>query len=44
VEEKIQALQQRKQALADSVVATDAAFAKSLTRDDLDELFAPIGD
>jgi superfamily II DNA or RNA helicase len=44
VEEKIQALQQRKQALADSVVASDAAFAKSLTRDDLDELFAPIGE
>jgi hypothetical protein len=44
VEEKIQALQQRKQALADSVVASDAAFAKSLTRDDLDELFAPVGD
>jgi SNF2 family DNA or RNA helicase len=44
VEEKIQALQTRKQALADSVVSTDAAFAKSLTREDLDELFAPIGD
>ncbi len=44
VEEKIQALQGRKQALADSVVSTDAAFAKSLTREDLDELFAPIGD
>ncbi len=44
VEEKIQALQSRKQALADSVIATDAAFAKSLTRDDLDDLFAPIGE
>jgi len=44
VEEKIQSLQQRKQALADSVVATDAAFAKSLTREDLDDLFTPIGD
>jgi len=44
VEEKIQALQQRKQALADSVVSTDAAFAKSLTREDLDDLFAPIGE
>ncbi|HXW52138.1 MAG TPA: SNF2-related protein, partial [Candidatus Acidoferrales bacterium] len=44
VEEKIQALQHRKQALADSVVSTDAAFAKSLTREDLDELFAPIGE
>jgi superfamily II DNA or RNA helicase len=44
VEEKIQALQSRKQALADSVVSTDAAFAKSLTREDLDDLFAPIGD
>ncbi|HXM18556.1 MAG TPA: SNF2-related protein [Candidatus Tumulicola sp.] len=44
VEEKIQALQGRKQALADSVVATDAAFAKSLTREDLDDLFAPVGD
>jgi superfamily II DNA or RNA helicase len=44
VEEKIQALQTRKQALADSVVSTDAAFAKSLTREDLDELFAPIGE
>ncbi|MBV8338810.1 MAG: SWIM zinc finger family protein [Candidatus Eremiobacteraeota bacterium] len=44
VEEKIQALQSRKQALADSVVSTDAAFAKSLTREDLDELFAPIGE
>lgn len=44
VEEKIQALQSRKQALADSVIATDAAFAKSLTREDLDDLFAPIGE
>jgi SNF2 family DNA or RNA helicase len=44
VEEKIQALQDRKQALADSVIATDAAFAKSLTREDLDDLFAPIGE
>jgi hypothetical protein len=44
VEEKIQALQGRKQALADSVIATDAAFAKSLTREDLDDLFAPIGE
>jgi superfamily II DNA or RNA helicase len=44
VEEKIQALQSRKQALADSVIATDAAFAKSLTREDLDDLFALIGD
>ncbi|MBC5828311.1 MAG: DEAD/DEAH box helicase [Candidatus Eremiobacteraeota bacterium] len=44
VEEKIQALQSRKQALADSVIATDAAFTKSLSREDLDELFAPIGD
>ncbi len=44
VEEKIQALQSRKQALADSVVSTDAAFAKSLTRADLDDLFAPVGD
>ncbi|MDQ6779990.1 MAG: DEAD/DEAH box helicase [Candidatus Eremiobacteraeota bacterium] len=44
VEEKIQSLQQRKQALADSVVATDAAFAKSLTREDLDDLFSPIGE
>jgi SNF2 domain-containing protein/helicase-like protein/SWIM zinc finger len=44
VEEKIQALQTRKQALADSVIATDAAFAKSLTREDLDDLFAPIGE
>ena len=44
VEEKIQSLQARKQALADSVIATDAAFAKSLTRADLDDLFAPIGD
>ena len=44
VEEKIQALQNRKQALADSVIATDAAFAKSLTREDLDDLFAPVGE
>jgi SNF2 family DNA or RNA helicase len=44
VEEKIQALQTRKQALADSVVSTDAAFAKSMTREDLDELLAPIGE
>ncbi|MFI5388698.1 MAG: DEAD/DEAH box helicase, partial [Candidatus Eremiobacterales bacterium] len=44
VEEKIQALQGRKQALADSVIATDSAFAKSLTREDLDDLFAPIGE
>ena len=40
VEEKIQALQSSKQALADSVIATDASFAKSLTREDLDQLFA----
>jgi SNF2 family DNA or RNA helicase len=44
VEEKIQALQSRKQALADSVIATDTAFTKSLTRGDLDELFALAGD
>jgi SNF2 family DNA or RNA helicase len=44
VEEKIQALQSRKQALADSVIATDAAFAKSLTREDLDDLFALVSD
>ena len=44
VEEKIQSLQSRKQALADSVVTTDAAFAKSLTREDLDDLFAVVGD
>lgn len=44
VEEKIQALQSRKQSLADSVISTDSAFAKSLTREDLDELFAPIGE
>ena len=44
VEEKIQSLQYRKQALADSVVSTDTAFAKSLTREDLDELFAPIAE
>jgi len=42
VEQKIQALQQRKQALADSVVASDAAFAKSLTREDLDDLFSAV--
>ncbi|MBC5806646.1 MAG: SWIM zinc finger family protein [Candidatus Eremiobacteraeota bacterium] len=44
VEEKIQSLQQRKQALADSVVSSDAAFAKSLTRADLDELLSPVGE
>jgi SNF2 family DNA or RNA helicase len=44
VEQKIQALQQRKQALADSVIASDAAFAKSLTREDLDDLFSAITD
>ncbi len=42
VEQKIQALQQRKQALADSVISSDAAFAKSLTREDLDDLFSAI--
>jgi len=40
VEQKIQALQSRKQSLADSVISTDASFAKSLTREDLDQLFA----
>jgi len=40
VEEKIQALQGRKQALADTVISTDASFTKSLTREDLLELFA----
>jgi len=40
VEEKIQALQSQKQSLADSVISTDASFAKSLTREDLDQLFA----
>ncbi|MDQ2816759.1 MAG: DEAD/DEAH box helicase [Candidatus Eremiobacteraeota bacterium] len=44
VEEKIQSLQGRKQALADAVVSSDAAFAKCLTREDLDELLAPIAD
>ena len=44
VEEKIQALQSCKQALADSIIASDAAFAKSLTREDLEELLAPVGD
>jgi len=44
VEQKIQALQQRKQSLADSVITTDAAFAKSLTREDLDDLFSAITD
>src|SRR5271165_4320838 len=44
VEQKIQALQQRKQALADSVISSDAAFAKSLTREDLDELFSAVTD
>jgi hypothetical protein len=44
VEQKIQALQTRKQALADSVIATDAAFAKSLTREDLDDLFSTIAE
>jgi non-specific serine/threonine protein kinase len=42
VEQKIQALQQRKQALADSVISSDAAFAKSLTREDLDDLFSTV--
>ncbi len=39
VEEKIQELQRRKQALADGLLSVDAALGKHLTREDLEELF-----
>lgn len=40
VEEKILELQRRKQALADGLLATEAALAKHLTREDLEALFS----
>lgn len=39
VEEKILALQQRKQTLADSILAAESALGKHLTREDLEALF-----
>jgi superfamily II DNA or RNA helicase len=40
VEEKIRALAERKASLSKTVVKTDSAVAKSLTREDLEQLFA----
>jgi superfamily II DNA or RNA helicase len=40
VEEKIRALAERKNALSKAVIKADSAVAKSLTRDDLEMLFA----
>jgi len=40
VEEKIRALAERKSALSRSVIKADSAIAKSLTKDDLEFLFA----
>ncbi len=43
VEEKIRALAERKSALSRSVIKADSAIAKSLTKDDLEFLFADPG-
>ncbi|MEW5757733.1 MAG: DEAD/DEAH box helicase [Pseudomonadota bacterium] len=43
LEEKIQAMQQRKQALADGLYQTDGANEPQWTEQDLDELFGPLG-
>jgi SNF2 family DNA or RNA helicase len=40
VEEKIRALAERKSALSKTVIKADSAVAKSLTREDLELLFA----
>ena len=42
IEEKMEALKQRKQALADGVLGASAGTAMALTEGDLDMLFAPI--
>jgi non-specific serine/threonine protein kinase len=39
VEEKIVLLQQRKQELVDQIIVTDSSFFKSLTSEDLVDLF-----
>lgn len=43
LEEKIQAMQQRKQALADALYQTGGANEPQWTEQDLDELFGPLG-
>lgn len=40
VEEKILKLQEKKQALADDIVSTEKSFLKTLTKDDVAELFS----
>jgi SNF2 family DNA or RNA helicase len=40
VEEKIRALAERKSALSRNIIKADGALAKSLTREDLELLFA----
>ena len=40
VEEKIRALAERKTSLSKSIIKADGAFAKSLTRADLESLLA----
>jgi SNF2 family DNA or RNA helicase len=40
VEEKIRALAERKSALSRTVIKADSAIAKTLTKDDLEFLFA----
>jgi len=44
VEQRVAELQARKQALADAMLAGGGASAGSLTHDDLELLFAPLGD
>ena len=43
VEERIQAMQERKQKLADSILQEQAADSVAFTLDDVESLFAPIG-
>ncbi len=40
VEEKILALQEKKKALSESIISTDAAFFKTLTKKDIEALFS----
>ena len=40
VEEKILSLQEKKKALVSSIISTEQGFLKSLTREDIEELFA----
>jgi SNF2 family DNA or RNA helicase len=40
VEEKILLLQQKKMDLAENLISTDDGFVKSLTKDDINSIFA----